>query len=344
MTMRACPFCAEQIQDAAVVCRFCNRDVSPLIGQRNRGGADHSAAAPSSPMSNRRLLKYGGSALGVLVVVSLLFVMALMSLTQKASKHVTSPQTTASPIVPPTTKAVPTTVTGVYVPTPKGGSTTPEELSKLDPEQEKHYHAQQSALSATVVSEVMTPRGALRLSDTMDDSLERLKSGTRTSFELTGNRAVGVYVFPSGTYRITFDRSTGQFRIQQSERIAVPTKAAPTVSPAVPPPPTPAPSRADQQAVTRRSTPEQIAAARSMMEKVRSGLATLDDDGRSLDVRFAYGLLPSMNREQVYQLMEAIANADAVLTGQARLILFYDPTGKRVGKASVLSGITVDMK
>jgi hypothetical protein len=26
---RACPFCAERIQAAAVICRFCNRDVSP---------------------------------------------------------------------------------------------------------------------------------------------------------------------------------------------------------------------------------------------------------------------------------------------------------------------------
>jgi hypothetical protein len=44
--MRACPFCAEQIQDAAVLCRFCGRDVPSAKAQ--------SSTAPKSRLPTQR--------------------------------------------------------------------------------------------------------------------------------------------------------------------------------------------------------------------------------------------------------------------------------------------------
>jgi hypothetical protein len=48
--MRACPFCAEEIQDAAVVCKHCDRDVPSA----NALGSQASAVALSAPVARHK--------------------------------------------------------------------------------------------------------------------------------------------------------------------------------------------------------------------------------------------------------------------------------------------------
>jgi len=38
--VRACPYCAEQIQDAAIICRFCGKEVPAAIGSEQPAGTE----------------------------------------------------------------------------------------------------------------------------------------------------------------------------------------------------------------------------------------------------------------------------------------------------------------
>lgn len=74
--MKSCPYCAEQIQDAAIVCRFCNRSLAPVAATE----PEPSRPPAKPPMSTAmRVFWFFVAVAAVVVLVFVLVIWAALS-------------------------------------------------------------------------------------------------------------------------------------------------------------------------------------------------------------------------------------------------------------------------
>jgi hypothetical protein len=88
--MKNCPFCAEEIQDAAVVCRFCQRSLTPVDSPAVL------AASPQKENQSRTLLWFIGLSAALVWIIAML---AMVGRESQAQQGPPSPQATTGHVL-----------------------------------------------------------------------------------------------------------------------------------------------------------------------------------------------------------------------------------------------------
>ncbi len=63
--MKTCPFCAEEIRDAAIVCKHCGRELTPVTGEASQPTAPPIAVTPGQPRKGLAIAVSSGTDLAI---------------------------------------------------------------------------------------------------------------------------------------------------------------------------------------------------------------------------------------------------------------------------------------